>query len=122
MTERMSLLELCTRASVAAGGDASGWRARGQAANRAGRVCSFIIEWAWMIRETGIEHPTVEQYGEWAHISVRTAYYRQAAFRRLFGEWHPDPTPLARYVNEWAAKHGDQHPRSATVPDVLAAA
>ena len=38
------------------------------------------------------------------NVSIRTAYYRQAAFRRLFGEWHSDPTPLARYVNQWAAK------------------
>jgi hypothetical protein len=113
----MSLLELCTRAAVAAEG---GSRAR--AAGVAGRVCAFVIEWAWMIRETGVEHPTVEQWGEWAHVPRRTAFHRQAEFRRLFGEWHDDPTPLARYVNEWAAKHRDQHPRRATVPDVLTAA
>ena len=119
--KRMTLLELCTRAAIAVEGEPAGWRDRGRVAAMAGRVCSFVIEWAWMIRETGIEHPTVEQFAEWANVSRRTAFYRQAQFRRLFGEWHEDPTPFARYVNEWASKNGGS-PRQATVPDALAAA
>lgn len=87
----------------------------------AGRVCAFVTEWAWMIRETGIPEPTVEQWSEWANVSVRTGYYRLAEFRRLFGEWHDSPTPLARYVNAWAESHAGQHPRRAMVPDVLVA-
>lgn len=117
----MPLLELCTRAAIAVEGEPATWRDRGRVASSAGRVCSFVIEWAWMIRETGNETPTVEDYAEWAHVSRRTAFYRQAAFRKLFGEWHDDPTPLARYVNEWAATH-DGSPRQASVPGVPALA
>src|SRR6187551_2885113 len=99
MAKRMTLLELCTRAAIAVEGEPASWRDRGRVSSAAGRVCSFVIEWAWMIRETGIEAPTVEDYAEWAHVSRRTAFYRQAAFRKLFGEWHDDPTRPARYVN-----------------------
>jgi hypothetical protein len=123
MAKRMTLLELCTRAAIAAeGGDAPGWRDRARISRAAGATCAFVIEWAWMIRETGLEAPTVDDYVAWAHVSRRTGFYRQAAFRKLFGEWHDDPTPLARYVNAWVERHGDQHPRSAAVPDVLAVA
>ncbi len=121
MAERMSLLELCTRAALAVeNGD--GIRAKARVTRRAGQTCSFIIEWAWMMRDIGADDPSVDDYAEWAHIAVRTGYYRLAAFRDLFGEWHPNPTPLARYVNEWVEAHADQHPRSATVPAVLAPA
>lgn len=117
----MTLLELCVRAAaVADGGDS--WRAQARATYRAGKVCAFVTEWAQMMRETGIEKPTLSEWADWAHVSRATSFRRQEEFRALFGEWHDDPTPLARYVNEWAAKHGDAHPRAATVPDVLAAA
>ena len=89
----VSVLELCARRAPVV--ESNPWKA----AKLAGMVSAFVDEWARMMRETGNEAPTVEEWAAWACVSPRTGYYRLRDFRRLFDEWHEDPTPLARHVN-----------------------
>lgn len=97
----ISVLELCVRLAVVREPN------RRRAGLLAGKVAAFVDEWARMMRETGNDDPTIEEWRQWAAVSVRTAYYRQRDFRLLFAEWHELPTVLARYVNRSvAAKRG----------------
>jgi hypothetical protein len=99
------VLELCSARAVEV--EPNRWRA----GLLAGHVAAFVDEWARMMRETGNESPTLPEWREWACASTRTAYRRQSEFRRLFGEFHADPTPLARHVNRALAER-----KTATVP------
>lgn len=89
----MNLVELCARLAVRV--EPKSYRA----ALLGGKVSSFVMDWAAMMRETGNEAPTLEDWREWANRSERTAFQRLADFRLLFGEWYDMPTVLARQVN-----------------------
>jgi hypothetical protein len=115
MAGRISVMELCTRRAL----EVDPRRVR--AAMLAGKVCAFVVEWAAMIRETGNDAPTVEDFAAWACVSRATAFRRQQDFRRLFGEWHDDPTPMARYVNRWIDQHSGRSGEGAEVPAALVA-
>lgn len=89
----VSVLELCSARAVEV--ESNRWKA----ARLAGMTAAFVDEWARMMRETGNEHPTLADWASWACVSRATSFRRQEEFRRLFGEWHDDPTVLARHVN-----------------------
>lgn len=103
----VSVLELCS--ARAAEVEPNRWKA----AKLAGMTAAFIDEWARMMRETGNESPRLSEWAAWACVPERTAYRRLADFRRLFAEWHDDPTVLARHVNRAVARR-----KPVTVPGV----
>lgn len=89
----ISVFELCVRQAAVVEPN------RRKAGLLAGKVTVFVMEWAQMMRERDNDAPTLMEWREWACVSDRTAFYRLSDFRRLFGEWHQDPTVLARYMN-----------------------
>lgn len=104
----VSVIELCSARAVEV--EPNRWKA----AKLAGVTAAFIDEWARYMRETGEDDPTTEAWAAWANVSPRTGYYRLRDFRRLFGEWHDDPSVLARHVNRALAAK-----RSPVVPETL---
>lgn len=105
----ISVFELCVRQAAVVEPN------RRKAGLLAGKVATFVYEWAMMMRETGTEEPTLMDWREWACVSDRTAFYRLSDFRRLFGEWHQDPTVLARHMNR-ARAAGDSAVPARLVP------
>lgn len=108
--KRLSVFELCVRRAAAVEP-----RRRARAASLAGHQAAFIIEWASMMRETGNDSPTVEEWAAWANVTERTAYRRLADFRLLFAEWHDYPTPLARHVLRTGASDVPAPPSTLTL-------
>src|SRR4051794_20429911 len=74
-----TLLEVCT--SLAANG--GGTLAQIKAMPKAGRVATYIVQWAIAARELDGE-PTAERVCEWWGENERTHFRRLAEFRELF--------------------------------------
>ena len=102
MAELISVFELCVRRAAVVE------PRKVYAAMLAGKVAAFVDEWARMIRETGNDDPTLEEWGVWACVPERTAYRRLAEFRSLFEQWHASPTALAVAVNRAHARGRSQ--------------
>jgi hypothetical protein len=102
----VSIFELCARRAA----EVEPTSAR-RAGTLAGKTSAFIAEWAQMMRETGNDDPTLEEWATWANVSRATSFRRQEDFRRLFVGWrdangveHHTPTTLALYVNRALAR------------------
>lgn len=92
--DRMTVIELCARAAASRRPDDS---ARQQGV-LAGKVAAFLIEWAMMIRDTGLDDPSVADFQRWANVPHRTAWARMADFQSLFPGQHR-PTAIASTID-----------------------
>lgn len=81
--------------------DAANPWAVAKAGTKAGRMTSFVIEWALMQQELERDDLSVEDYITWSHVPRRTCYRRSAEYRELYPDL--DINELARRVNEAAA-------------------
>lgn len=69
---------------------------------KAGRVGSYILEWAVCSQELKHE-PTMEEFIAWCPWRRRTTFRRQAEFREAFPEWST-PQPFADLVQAELSK------------------
>ncbi len=74
---------------------------------QAPRVIAFVLLWA-AARDSMPEEPSVEEFAKWAAMSRRTAFDRQALFRRAYpGEETPGRL-LDVAAAQWDLRRGGQ--------------
>jgi len=76
---------------------------------KASRVAAFVALWATALIDLDVDVLGIEEYGEWASESTRTAYRRLADFRALWPEYDT-PNELALLLVQAAQKQGSRRP------------
>lgn len=94
-----SLMGHClARALVTWGAQATPWEAV-KLTPRAARVAGFIVLWAKLLDERGLDAISVEDYGRAGYDSLRSSYRHLADFRALFPD-EADPNRLACVIRD----------------------
>jgi hypothetical protein len=78
------------------GDGVSSWQAV-RVTPRAARQTGFVVLWAQLLDERGVDSISIEDYAAVGYDSRRTSYRRLAEFRELFPE-ETDPNRIARLV------------------------
>jgi hypothetical protein len=89
-------------------------------AMKAYRVMAFMVEWNMARESLGQSELTVEEFADWWHVHIRTAYRDQARFRDAFpGESNPDRL-LDAALAEWSSREGVSGLASLALPRLAA--
>lgn len=109
MTDEQTLLRTCVQRALELStepGQAPGPWTIMTSANRGAKCAGFIVLWAQLLHERGLDEISVEDYGRAGFDSLRTSYRRLADFRLLFPD-ESDPNRIARMVAEVARERSE---------------